>query len=159
MLKKTLMVSIAINLSLLAGGVVSLGRHVVDVPGPSSQALAKVMQPMHVDSGWIKSGSPRFMAVESAVINAPMGSVSTGLWSCDGPAIFEWTYWSDETVHILEGAARIAYLGKDFELKPGDTAFFRAGTKATWVVPDRVSKSFVLHDPGLLSRLYRRIAI
>ncbi len=157
MLKKMLMASIAVNLVFLGVFAASFGRHAADIPEPSTKALARILQPMQVDPTWIKSGTPKFMVAESAVINPPVGSLTTGLWSCDGPATFDWSYGVDETVHILEGMAQIEYLGETLVLKVGDTAFFQAGTKATWTVPQRVSKSFVLHDPGLLSRLYRRV--
>ncbi len=83
--------------------------------------------------------------------------VSTGLWSCDGPSTFDWVYAVDETVHVLEGEVEIAYLGEVLQLAVGDTAHFLAGTTATWTVPKRVMKSFTLHDPGPLARLYRRV--
>jgi uncharacterized cupin superfamily protein len=156
MLKKLLAASVAVNVVFFAAFAYSFGRHAMDVPEPSTTALTKAMQPMHVDQTWIKSGTPRFMVTESAVIKPPIGGVSTGLWSCDGPTTFEWTYGTDETVHIIEGEVHIDYLDQKLTLKAGDTAFFQAGTKATWTVPERVFKSFVLHDPGVLSRMYRR---
>ena len=155
--KKILMASIAVNLILVIIFAVSFGRHATTIPEPSTKALARLMKPMQVDPSWIKSGSPKFMVAESVVINPPIGSLTAGLWSCDGPATFDWNYGVDETVHILEGMAQIEYLGETLILKAGDTAFFQAGTTATWIVPLRVSKSFVLHDPGLLSRMYRRV--
>jgi uncharacterized cupin superfamily protein len=84
--------------------------------------------------------------------------VSTGIWSCDGPATFEWTFWDDERVYILDGSVTIDYKGNQFTLKPGDTAFFLSGTKAVWHVPNYVKKTFVLEKPNRLVRLYRRVA-
>lgn len=157
MLKKLLAASVALNVVFFAAFAYSFGRHAMDIPEPSTEALTKVMLPMQVDPSWIKSGTPRFLVTDSATVKSPVGSISTGLWSCDGPATFDWTYGTDETVHILEGDARIDYLGKTLTLKAGDTAFFQAGTKATWTVPTRVFKSFALHDASVFSRLYRRV--
>jgi uncharacterized cupin superfamily protein len=113
------------------------------------------MKPMAVNPSWIKSGTPKFMVAETS--NVATVGVTTGLWSCDGPGVFEWTYGTDETIHLIEGAVEIEYMGKTLKLGPGDTAFFRAGTQATWTVRERAFKSFILHDPGRLARLYRRV--
>ena len=123
-------------------------------PAPA-EVIQRPMQALVVDPGWIKSGTPRFMASETSRL--PHARVTTGLWSCDGPALFEWRFGTDETVHILEGEVEIAYLGKRFTLVAGDTAFFLAGTRADWHVPNRVYKSFTLHDPGRLAHWVRRI--
>jgi uncharacterized protein len=125
-------------------------------PRPATAVvIQRPMQTMDVDPSWIKSGAPRFMVSESSRL--PHARVTTGLWSCDGPALFEWRFGTDETVHILEGEVEIAYLGKRFTLVAGDTAFFMAGTRADWHVPNRVYKSFTLHDPGRLAHWVRWI--
>ena len=126
-------------------------------PSPATaEVVQRPMQLMAVDPDWIKSGTPRFMVSESSRL--PHARVSTGLWSCDGPARFEWRFGADETVHILDGEVEIDYLGKRFTLVAGDTAFFMAGTRADWHVPKRVYKSFTLHDPGRLAHWLRRLS-
>jgi uncharacterized cupin superfamily protein len=154
-LKNVVIVSIALNVAMAAALVYELGDDIIHAPLPSTEALKREMHPMLVNPAWIKSGEPRFMLAETSALNSV--GVSSGLWSCDGPAVFEWTYGTDETIHLLEGAVEIDYLGKTLKLAPGDTAFFRAGTKATWTIKDRAYKSFILHEPGRLARLYRRV--
>ena len=153
--EKLLTLSLAANLAFAAALVYELGDDAMHAPPPSAEALRKSMQPMTVDPSWIKAGNPVFKAAETSAVG--VANVVTGLWSCDGPGVFEWTYGVDETVHLLEGAVEIEYLGKKLVLRPGDTAFFRAGTKALWTVRERAYKSFILHDPGRLARLYRRV--
>jgi uncharacterized cupin superfamily protein len=154
-LNKAFAVSVALNIALVGALVYELGDDATHAPPASVEALKREMRPMQVNPAWIKSGTPKFMAAETSHVNTV--GVTTGLWSCDGPGTFEWTYGTDETIHLLEGAVEIDYLGKTLKLGPGDTAFFRAGTKATWTVRERAYKSFILHDPGRLARLYRRV--
>jgi uncharacterized cupin superfamily protein len=155
MLKKLLMVSLVVNVALAGAWVYELGDDYTHAPPPSVEALKREMRPMLVNPTWIKSGTPKFMMAETSHVGTV--GVTTGLWSCDGPATFEWTYGTDETIHLIEGVVEIDYLGKTLKLGPGDTAFFRAGTQATWTVRERAYKSFILHDPGRIARLYRRV--
>jgi uncharacterized protein len=149
--------SLAVNFGFLVGFSATVGHQAAHVPQASMQEMAKAMVPMLVNPAWIKSGTPTFMVAESANFVLPVGSINAGLWSCDGPTTFEWSYGHDESVHILEGEAHITYMGAEMTLTAGETAFFKAGTKATWTVPQRVYKSFVLHDPGKMAKLYRRL--
>jgi len=148
-------ISLVLNLVLAATVGTLLVQGATHAPAPSKEVVSKDLQPLAVNPAWIKSGQPRFMASETVAM--PAYGISTGLWSCDGPAVFDWTFGTDETVHILEGEVEVHYLGNVLVLTEGDTAFFRAGTKAEWRVKERVFKSFVLQDPGRLGRLYRKI--
>lgn len=147
--------SVVLNLALIGFVVFDLSDDVTHAPPPSASAKVSALAPMQVDPSWIKEGQPKFYSAVTADVNHI--GVSTGLWACDGPGVFEWTYGTDETVHLLEGEVVIQYLGETLKLGPGDTAFFRAGTKALWRVDKRAYKSFILHDPGRLSRWYRRL--
>ncbi len=148
-------VSLAMNVVLAAFVGTMVFQGVTHAPVPSKEVVSRDLQPLEVNPAWIKSGQPRFMASETLAM--PAYGISTGLWSCDGPAVFDWTFGTDETVHILDGEVEVHYLGNVLVLTEGDTAFFRAGTKAEWRVKKRVFKSFVLQDPGRLGRLYRKI--
>lgn len=155
MSKWVLRISIGTNIVLLGLVIGYFVPHALHAPEPSSEPTTRLLQPQDVDPTWIKSGNPRFMVSQTFAL--PHSKLSTGLWSCDGPAVFDWTFGVDETVHILEGEVDIQYLGKTLTLKVGDTSFFRAGTTAQWHVKNRVYKSFVLHDPGRVARWYRRV--
>ena len=155
MSRKLLVTSVIANVALVAFLVFDLSDDALHAPQPSVSAKVSALRPMAVDPTWIKSGQPQFFHAVTAEVR-PAG-VSSGLWVCDGPGVFEWRYGTDETVHLLEGHVEIHYLGEILKLGPGDTAFFRAGTQALWKVEQRVYKSFILHDPGRLSRWYRRL--
>ncbi|MBC8056960.1 MAG: DUF861 domain-containing protein [Rhizobiales bacterium] len=122
---------------------------------PSSTPVARALGPFSVDPSWIKSGTPNFRGTETS--RSPDGSGVTGLWACDGPSTFEWHFATDETVHLLEGKVEVQYLGRRFTLNAGDTATFHFGTRAVWHVPQHAKKVFVLHQPGRLVRLWRKV--
>lgn len=122
---------------------------------PAKQGTEHRLRPIQVPPDWIKSGKPVFLHNQYA--HSTDGNYATGIWSCEGPATFEWQFGSDETVHVLDGGVEIDYLGQRFVLKPGDTAFFQAGTRAVWHVPRYMRKSFTLHRPNLVVRSARRL--
>lgn len=155
MKKSVLAGSLLVNVVLVALLGWGYARQLHHDQGPSAQELQRPLELIAIDPSWIKSGTPVFKLAQTTYI--PSANVTTGLWSCDGPALFEWTFSSDETVHILEGEVEIDYLGKKMTLQVGETAFFHANTKALWHVPKRVLKSYTLHDPGRLVRWYRQI--
>lgn len=121
---------------------------------PSVQAVPKPLLGFSVDPSWVKSGTPNFRNVET--VRSPSGNSVSGLWACDGPTTFEWTFHMDETVHLLEGYIEVEYRGRRFNLQPGDTATFHAGTKSVWHVPEHAKKAYTLYDPGLVARVWRR---
>ena len=126
------------------------------LPPPSTINQSTQLIPVSRDPSWVKSGSPNFRATMFA--SSPDGKMESGIWACDGPSTFEWNFGLDETVYILEGEVEIAYLGKNFTLRPGDTAVFHAGTKAVWhVVSKHLKKSFTLYHPEKLVMAYRKI--
>lgn len=130
-------------------------RYATTSAPPSTVAVAKPLLGFTVAPEWVKSGTPNFRNVET--LRSPDGKTISGLWGCDGPSTFEWTFHMDETVHLLEGLVEIEYLGNRFTLRPGDTATFHAGSKAVWHVPQSVKKAYTLHHPGRLALLWRRM--
>ena len=129
------------------------GRYIQRVSAPSAKAVNRPLMPMEVEASWIKSGNPVFTTTETA--RSPDGRTINGLWACVGATTFEWTFALDETVHVLEGEVHIDYLGRQFTLKPGDTATFHHGTRALWRVPQHLKKAYTLHQPGRLVLLWR----
>lgn len=127
----------------------------LQTPLPSG-AVAHVLQPVVPDPHWIKSGRPVFAALEFA--KEPTGQASSGIWTCEGPTTFEWTFHSDEAVYILEGEVHIEYRGQRYVLNSGDSGYFYAETKALWTVPGKLRKAYTLHQPNSLVRWWRRLA-
>ena len=140
---------------LVQAGVAAFdtGRYIQGVREPSAQAESRPLQPVSVEASWVKSGKPVFTTTET--VRSPDGRTINGLWVCDGATTFEWTFALDETVHVLEGEVHIDYLGRQFTLKPGDTATFHHGTKALWRVPQHLKKAYTLHQPGRLVLVWR----
>jgi uncharacterized protein len=66
------------------------------------------------------------------------------VWEC-GAATFHWHYGKDEFLTIISGEAFLQQSdGSERRFKVGDTAFFPAGSLATWRVPNHVGKIAVL---------------
>jgi uncharacterized protein len=143
------------SLTLAAALTYEAGRYVVHGSPPSAMPVQKPLVGFSVDPGWVKSGTPNFRNTET--LRSPDGRVISGLWACDGPSTFQWTFGTDETVHLLEGRVDIDYLGRRFTLQPGDTATFHAGTQALWHVPQHAKKAYTLYSPGRLVMLWRRL--
>ena len=116
------------------------------VPAPSSAAIARPMVERTVNPEIIRSGEPK---VRSSVFSATTGgSAIGGIWECEGPAEVVFFFGSDERLWVVEGRVEVDYLDNRFTLGPGDTALFRAGTTATWNIPVKLKKVWVVHDPG-----------
>lgn len=146
---------LGISLGLAGMLTYDLTRFMARSTPPSVVAEAKPLTSFQVDPTWVLSGTPNFRATETT--RSPDGRTITGLWACDGPTRFEWTFGLDETVHLLEGRVEVEYLGRKFTLLPGSVATFHAGTKAIWTVPEHAKKSYTLHHPGRLGLLMRRL--
>ena len=129
-------------------------RYLARSPLPSTVAVAKPLIGFQTDPSWVRSGSPNFHNVE--LVRSSDGNTISGLWSCEGPSTFEWTYYMDETIYLLEGLIEIEYLGQRFTVLPGQVVTFHAGTKALWHVPNRVKKAYTLIQPPRAVRLWRR---
>jgi uncharacterized cupin superfamily protein len=119
--------------------------------GPMVQRMP--LAPLSIPPDWIKSGSPIFQMCQYA--EAADRRSSSGIWSCEGPASFEWQFDSDETVYVLEGSVAIEYLGQHFVLQAGGVAVFYAGSRALWSVPNYVRKSYLLSRPNAMLRWAR----
>jgi len=114
-------------------------------------------QPMlHVanPSATLQTGNPLFRVAHYSI--APGEASGSGVWACDGPSTFEWNFGSDEVVYLIEGEVQVSYLGKQFTIRPGETSLFLQGTSAVWHVPNGLLKSYTLHHPPLLVRLWRK---
>jgi len=142
-------------LALSGAAVLDAGRYISRLQPPSESARERPLTAFSVDPTWVRAGQPNFRATET--VRSPDGSTITGLWACDGPSTFEWTFSLDETVHLLEGRIEVHYMGRDFVLLPGDTATFHAGTRAVWHVPVHAKKAYTLHHPGRLVLWWRRL--
>lgn len=143
--------------ALAAAKAWQTGSYLMQAPPASASAAPLPMAPFTTDPRWvkIKSGTPNFRASE--ITRSADGSTQVGQWACDGPTSFEWSFGLDETVFLLDGLIEIEYLGRKFTLKPGDSATFLAGTKATWTVPQKAHKVFVLHDHGYALKAWRKL--
>ena len=145
---------LGISATVVAAVTYDAYRYVSASAPPSASAAAKPLLDFSVDPSWVRSGQPNFRNIET--VRSPDGKTISGLWACDGPSTFEWTFTTDETVHLLEGLIKIDYLGRSFTLRPGDVATFHAGTKAVWHVPEHAKKAYTLHSPGRLVTAWRR---
>jgi uncharacterized cupin superfamily protein len=154
-MKTTLKASmIGAALSLFALGAYEAIRHVQNSPEASKEAKTHQIQVFEVDPSWVLEGNPNFRATE--FFKSSDGKTSSGIFECDAGK-FEWHYQLDEAVYVLEGSVNIDYQGKQFTLKAGESAFFRAGTTAVWQVPQHIKKTWTLYDAGKPARGLARL--
>ena len=96
------------------------------------------LNPSPIEPSWIISGSPQ---ARNAVLSRSADRTAvTMAWDCNAGQ-FHWYYDIDETVHIVEGEVSITTDDKQVAiLRPGDVAFFPAGSHAIWQVDRYVRK-------------------
>ncbi|MES2185577.1 MAG: cupin domain-containing protein [Pseudomonadota bacterium] len=142
--------------TLLAVALVEIAWHVGRMPVASTASRSLPLTSFDpAAAATVRSGQPNFRALTFAT--SPDNKTTSGVWSAEGPSSFEWSYGSDEAVYIHEGLVHVDYQGKQFSLGPGETAFFHAGTRATWTVPQHVRKSWSIHETSRLTRWYRQL--
>ena len=151
----TAFVVVCALVALIASSLYRAVRYVRHAPALSAEPLPRALGAFEISPSWIKAGAPIFKGSELS--RSPDGKTSTGLWSCDGPGIFEWQYGCDETVCLIEGQVHIEYMARRFTLNAGDSAVFHAGTRALWHVPQYARKVYTLHELDLLVRVWRRL--
>jgi uncharacterized cupin superfamily protein len=112
-----------------------------------------------INPAWILDGSPRARA--ATLSRSPDGTAVTVAWECTA-GTFRWRFIDDETVHIVDGGVTVHWNGDVHHLGPGDVAYFPAGTVATWIVQDYVSKIAFIRVPppvavSVVLKVWRRL--
>ncbi|HML07591.1 MAG TPA: cupin domain-containing protein [Xanthobacteraceae bacterium] len=92
---------------------------------------------------WILEGTPQ--ARSRRLAQSADGTAMVMAWSCTAGR-FNWYYTVDETVHVISGEVFVTDEKGDVRrLGPGDMAFFPAGSRSIWHVPNEVRKLAVCH--------------
>ena len=98
-----------------------------------------------IRADWILEGEPE--ARRSVLAKSEDRTSYMMCWECT-PGRFNWDYPQDEAVVIVGGEVFITANGDtERRLGPGDSAFFPAGTSATWRVTSTVRKVAVFREP------------
>ena len=73
--------------------------------------------------------------------------LDVSLWRSE-PATYDYFFEGDEAFHVVEGAATVELFetGETIELRPGDVAYFRAGTKSVWTITEPFKKFVVISN-------------
>ncbi len=96
------------------------------------------LPPDPICPSWVIEGAPQVRS--KRVAESADGTSSVMVWSCTAGK-FNWLYSVEETLHIIAGEVFVTDENGDIHrLGPGDMAFFPAGSRSTWHVPDRVLK-------------------
>jgi uncharacterized cupin superfamily protein len=97
--------------------------------------------------------------VHFAHLSTDFDGLSSGTWS-SGPGHFNYTYWTDEVIYILDGSAMIKDHADPFRIwnhvGPGDVVHFTAGATAEWKT-NGVRKLWVMRRPSLVRRFKLRV--
>lgn len=72
-------------------------------------------------------------------------ALAVSLWR-SGPATYDYPFAADEAFYVAEGAATVDLpdTGERIELRAGDVAYFRAGTRSTWTITEPFRKFVVI---------------
>jgi uncharacterized protein len=73
------------------------------------------------------------------------GRLDVCLWRSE-PATYPYLFESDEAFHVVEGAATVELpaTGEEIDLRAGDVASFRAGTRSIWTITEPFTKFTVI---------------
>jgi uncharacterized protein len=73
--------------------------------------------------------------------------LDVSLWRSD-PGTYDYLFAGDEAFHVVEGAATVELTdsGETIELKPGDLAYFSAGTRSVWTITEPFKKFVVISN-------------
>lgn len=102
------------------------------------------LEPAPIRPEWIRGGAPQARCAELS--RSCDGTAMTAVWDCTAGE-FDWHFWGDETVHILEGEVIVDDGSGPRTLRPGDVALFPEGSTSRWVVPAYVKKLAFCRDP------------
>ncbi|MDA9397636.1 cupin domain-containing protein [Bradyrhizobium sp. CCBAU 45389] len=110
------------------------------------------LSPSPIEPSWIIEGRPE--ARSHLLSKSAFKTWWTMIWSCT-QGKFNWHYYFDETVVILEGSIMLEVDGAPpTRYGAGDVILFRTGSRAKWHVEDCVKKvAFCRRTPlGLVMR-------
>lgn len=117
-------------------GAMAVPREHLDMVAGHPDAVELIDAP--INPGWIVSGEPKARAGKHST--ATDGRALTQVWDCTAGS-FNWTFYEEETVYILEGSVRVTTEdGKTEVLSPGDMAYFAPRSRALWEIDDYVRK-------------------
>jgi uncharacterized cupin superfamily protein len=114
------------------------------MPNSIVVAAAHATRLEHAPLPRILRGNPE---ARSAVLARSRDRTSTTFaWECT-PGEFTWDYAQDETLVVLTGEAFVTNeAGEECRLRPGDMAFFPAGSSSRWRVTERIKKIAVVRQ-------------
>ncbi len=118
------------------------------------------LAPDPICSHWIIEGTPQ--ARSKCLAKSADGTSSVVAWSCTAGR-FNWRYAVDETLHIVSGEVFVTdEKGEIRRLGPGDMAFFPAGSRSIWHVPEEVRKLAVCRHSmprpfGIMLRVWNKV--
>lgn len=126
--------------------------------GPSPIAFASdtpdAMEDAPLAEGWVLRGDPKPKMLVTST--SKDGRMSSGVWRCE-PSQFNFSYVSDEYVHIISGRVTVLADGIVHRLGPGSTAMFPKGLTAQWTVHEPIHKVFVLSNGSRWAQRAKRL--
>jgi len=117
------------------------------------------LEPLPINPDWIIEGSPE--ARWRLLFKTDDGIAQTVIWDCTA-GVFHWNYYSDETIHVIEGGVTITTQAGTKDVRTGDVMFIPAGSETIWHVDNYIRKVAFLRQPlphptGLALRAYNRV--
>lgn len=109
---------------------------------PADVKLEDGLQPLL--PGSVLGGAPASRS--KTLVRSKDWAANLVIWECTAGR-FRWHFTQDETLFVVSGETiMIGDMGEERRLGPGDIAFFPAGTRCTFVVPNGIRKVAVVRE-------------
>jgi uncharacterized cupin superfamily protein len=107
--------------------------------GFSCNVRDAILQEDELNPAQILSGNPK---VASLLLGSSAdGKIIRGIWSCTAGTVTDVE--QDEMFTVIDGRATVSIEdGPTLELFPGVTGLFQRGAKTTWVVHEKILKTY-----------------
>ncbi len=102
------------------------------------------LRPAPIHAHWILDGKPE--ARNRILSYSRDRTAVTVVWDCTAGA-FNWFYDSEETIHVLEGSARLTTVSGVQTIGPGSVVVFQAGSQARWDIDCYIRKFAIFRQP------------
>ena len=102
------------------------------------------LRPAPIHAQWILEGKPE--ARNRILSHSGDRTAVTVVWDCTAGA-FNWFYDSEETIHVLEGTARLTTASGVETIGPGSVVVFPAGSQARWDIDRYIRKLAIFRQP------------
>ena len=117
------------------------------------------LAPAPIPASWVLGGKPQ---ARNRVLSRSQDRTSvTIVWECTAGS-FDWFYDGEETLHVIEGGARLTTESGVQVIGPGSVVVCEAGSHARWEIDSYIRKLAIFRQPvptplSVFMRSYNRL--